>query len=212
MNVPARDLRRQEELDATRAVRRRRAVEAATALFAQCGFHATAMADVAREAGLSLKALYDSFPSKEALFEAVLADVGDRFSELLEPPEPAADPVQWLLSFIDRMVVLLEANTSALRLYSRGADGIPTVLRDNGVNPFAGFTAHVTNLLTKVICDAQRTGAAAGFEPAVLARGLFNLVVAETRHRLEADDPMHGAVADLSPIVTVLLRPLATPT
>ena len=160
MHLTPRDLRRQQELEATRAVRRRAAVAAATDLFAQQGFHATAMADVAKAAGMSLKALYDAFASKEALFEAVLIDAGERFSVLLEAPAPAEDPVAWLLTFVDRLVELLAANSSALCLYSRGADGIPASLRSKGVNPFTGFMVRLSEMLATVIRHAQDQGAA----------------------------------------------------
>jgi AcrR family transcriptional regulator len=180
-------------------------VAAAIDLFAQRGFHASAMADVAAMAGLSLKALYDSFPSKEALFEAALADVGDRFSVLLETPERGADPARWLLDFAEGMIGLLAANTSALRLYSRGPDGIPPALHDRGVDPFTGFMTRLTGTLADAIRDVQRLGGAVGMDAAVLARSIVTLTIAETRHRLEAGEPVAGAAADLSPILAGLL-------
>lgn len=206
MYLTPRDLRRQQELEATRTVRRRAAVAAATDLFAQQGFHATAMTDIAKAAGMSLKALYDCFVSKEALFEAVLIDVGERFSALLEAPAPAEDPVEWLLSFVDRLVELLAANSSALRLYSRGADGIPAALRRKGVNPFTGFMERLSEMLATVIRHAQDQGTANGnIEPTVLARAMLNLVITETRHRLEAGESVRDGTADLVSILAAIL-------
>lgn len=207
MYLTPRDLRRQQELEATRAVRRDAAVAAATHLFAQRGFHATAIADVAKTAGLSLKALYEVFSSKEALFEAVLADVGERFSALLEEPGPAENPRVWLLGFVDRLVAMLASNSSALCLYSRGADGIPAALRNKGVNPFTGFMLQVAEMLAAVIRDAQDKGLGGdGIEPAVLARAILNMVITETRHRLEVGQPVQSAAADLSSILAAILR------
>lgn len=207
MSTTRQELRRQEERDATRAIRRRACVTAATELFAQQGFHATAMTDVANTAGLSLKALYDGFPSKEALFEAVLREVGDRFSNLLETSTWAADPTRRLLDVVERLVELLAANTSALRMYSRGADGIPAALRDKGVDPFAAFLNRLTDLLADAIRDIQLAGGAQGIDAAVLARGILTVTIAETRHRVETNQPASGAATDLKPIVTALLRP-----
>lgn len=216
MDLTPRAQVRQQELDATRAVRRRAAVAAATDLFAQQGFHATAMADIARAAGVSLKALYDSFASKEALFEAVLADVGERFAGLMEPPTAADDPAAWLLDFVDRLVGLLADNSSALCLYSRGADGIPEALRSKGVNPFTGFMVRLAEMLATVIRDVQHVGSVdgadgadgigpGGVDPDVLARAVLNLVIAEARHRLEAGRPVRGAGEDLKPILAAAL-------
>jgi AcrR family transcriptional regulator len=206
MSMLARERRRQEEQDATRTVRRRAAVAAATDMFARRGFHATTMADVASTAGLSLKALYECFPSKETLFGATLAEVGDRFSVLLEPRERGADPGRWLLGFVDRTVELVAANTSALRLYSRGADGIPPTLRDRGLDPFAGFMTRLEDALADAIRDVQDSGGARDIDAAVLARGILTLTIAETRHRLETGERVSGAAGVLTPIVAALLR------
>ena len=205
MNVTPRAQVRQQELDATRAVRRRAAVAAATELFAQRGFHATAMADIARAAGVSLKTLYDSFASKEELFEAVLADVAERFAGLMEPPAPADDPVAWLLDFVDRLVGLLADNSSALCLYSRGADGIPEALRSKGVNPFTGFMVRLAEMLAAVIRDVHHGAGAGRVDPDVLARAILNLVIAEARNRLAVGRPVRGAGEDLKPILAAVL-------
>ena len=155
---------------------------------------------------MSLKALYDAFASKEALFEAVLIDAGERFSVLLEAPAPAEDPVAWLLTFVDRLVELLAANSSALCLYSRGADGIPASLRSKGVNPFTGFMVRLSEMLATVIRHAQDQGAAnKNVEPAVLARAMLNLAITETRHRLEAGQSVRDGAAALTSILAAAL-------
>ena len=57
--------------EATRAARRGQIVAAAVACFARTGYHATTMADVAAEAGVSKGTPYLYFDSKEALFIAL---------------------------------------------------------------------------------------------------------------------------------------------
>jgi AcrR family transcriptional regulator len=54
------------------AERRAALVEAAEAIFLAQGYGATSMDDVAQAVGMSKKTLYQVFPSKEALFEAVV--------------------------------------------------------------------------------------------------------------------------------------------
>ena len=54
-----------------RAARREQIVEAALACFARAGYHATTMADVAAQAGVSKGTPYLYFESKEALFIAL---------------------------------------------------------------------------------------------------------------------------------------------
>jgi AcrR family transcriptional regulator len=55
-------------------MRRQQILDAALACFSRRGYHSTSMEDIAREAGLSIGALYTYFSSKEDLFFA-LADV-----------------------------------------------------------------------------------------------------------------------------------------
>lgn len=56
---------------ATRAARRSQIIAAAVRCFARAGYHATTMADVAGQAGVSKGTPYLYFPSKEALFIAL---------------------------------------------------------------------------------------------------------------------------------------------
>jgi len=57
----------------TAAARQGAIIEAATGIFLRYGFKKTSMDDVARAAGLSRQALYLYFPTKEALFKAIVA-------------------------------------------------------------------------------------------------------------------------------------------
>jgi TetR/AcrR family transcriptional repressor of uid operon len=57
--------------EATRAARREQIIAAALACFARAGYHATTMADVAAQAGVSKGTPYLYFGSKEALFIAL---------------------------------------------------------------------------------------------------------------------------------------------
>jgi TetR/AcrR family transcriptional repressor of uid operon len=79
--------------DATRSARRGQIIGAALACFARTGYHATTMADVAAQAGVSKGTPYLYFPSKEALFIALheewdcaLADRVDAAVQALAEP------------------------------------------------------------------------------------------------------------------------------
>ena len=56
--------------------RRRQLLDVACQVFAERGFHATSMDDVATRAGVTKPVLYQHFPSKRALFVELLDDVG----------------------------------------------------------------------------------------------------------------------------------------
>ena len=63
--------------------RRRQLLDVACTEFAERGFHATAMDDLAAAAGVTKPVFYQHFESKRALFIAVLDDVGGRLLEVL---------------------------------------------------------------------------------------------------------------------------------
>jgi AcrR family transcriptional regulator len=63
--------------------RRSLILEAAARVFGEHGFEATRMDDVADEAGVAKALLYKHFPSKDALFEALLTQQGDDFATAL---------------------------------------------------------------------------------------------------------------------------------
>lgn len=77
------------------AERRRRVIDAAEAIFLVEGYRATTMDEVARRAGMSKKTLYQVFPTKEVLFEALLAD---RMKILHLPIEDTNQPIETALA------------------------------------------------------------------------------------------------------------------
>jgi len=58
--------------------RRRQLLDVACSVFAERGFHATSMDDIAAAAGVTKPVLYQHFPSKRALFLELLDDLGGR--------------------------------------------------------------------------------------------------------------------------------------
>jgi len=71
---------------------RERILDAAEALFADRGFEGTALRDVAARVGIRTPSLYNHFPSKEALYAAVLERVVEPvlalLSEIVQSPTP----------------------------------------------------------------------------------------------------------------------------
>ena len=92
-------------------MRRDQVLEAALRCFAEQGFHATTMADVIRESGLSAGSVYRYFPSKTALIKAgsegIFTAARGALAELMERPEPVspAEALRHLLNQIMRLAV-----------------------------------------------------------------------------------------------------------
>lgn len=70
--------------------RRRQLLDVACGIFAEHGFHATAMDELAAAAGVTKPVLYQHFPSKRALFVELLEDVGHQLLDELAVATGAA--------------------------------------------------------------------------------------------------------------------------
>lgn len=83
-----------------KAERRQLLVDAASRLFAERGFRAVSLEDLAAEAGVSGPAVYRHFASKEALLADLLIDVSEILLEQGKVRSQMADPVAALRSLI----------------------------------------------------------------------------------------------------------------
>jgi len=140
--------------------RREQILDAGSACFAESGFRATQMREVAERAGLSTGALYRYFPGKEELFEAVIARArpgeARAMSEVLAaaPGESAVDRLRRLPTAMTRWAI--ESHASIRRNFRDygEATGIPFLER--GLSEMVEWTAvH----LETVVREAQDEGA-----------------------------------------------------
>jgi AcrR family transcriptional regulator len=83
-----------------KAERRRQLVGAASRLFAERGFRAVSMEDLAAEAGVSGPAVYRHFASKEALLANLLIDVSEQLLEQGTQHASNASPLDALTSLV----------------------------------------------------------------------------------------------------------------
>jgi AcrR family transcriptional regulator len=79
-----------------KAERRQQLIRAASRLFAERGFRAVSMEDLAAEAGVSGPAVYRHFASKEALLADLLIDVSQQLLEQGSQRAKAASPIESL--------------------------------------------------------------------------------------------------------------------
>jgi len=99
-------------------VRTRQILDAALAEFAQHGFDAARMEDIARRAGLSKAGIYAHYSGKEALLEALLGAA----------LTPSAEPRDWLLAGGGNLRAVVEAFVD--QLYDRlAAPEVVAVMR-----------------------------------------------------------------------------------
>ena len=113
------------------ADRRRSILEAATAAFAARGFDGARTREIAEAAGISEALLYQHFPSKQALHEAVLEHVArqqDHNFSVLQLPEPSTRGlVEMLWRYFDACVHIRPSSPASvgqrMLLLSLAGDG-----------------------------------------------------------------------------------------
>ena len=98
-----------------------RILDAAEDLFAENGYSATSLADVADRVGIRSPSLYNHFKNKEALYQAVLERLMEIFSEPLN--ELAREPVTYerVFQWLETIVRQHHANPNLARMLQHAA-------------------------------------------------------------------------------------------
>lgn len=102
-----------------RQVRRERMLDAATLVFAEKGFEAAAMDDIAFAAGMTKPTLYRYFSSKESLFEAVFVNALDLLvAAISDAIAQNKGPISQLEAIIRAIVPTFREHLASLRSMS----------------------------------------------------------------------------------------------
>jgi AcrR family transcriptional regulator len=126
----------------SREQRREAILDAAGEVFTTKGYDATRMEDVARIAGIAKGLLYKHFPSKDALFDALVDRQGQRYvaelRELLDSTDVSATPQEatsrglalWLHQFSTDRATFQLTDPGSHRAYDRLRDQMRAVIAD----------------------------------------------------------------------------------
>ncbi|MGH3624294.1 MAG: TetR family transcriptional regulator [Sciscionella sp.] len=127
----------------TGAERRQQLLDVARALFAEKGFDAASVEEIAHRAGVSKPIVYEHFGGKEGIYAVVV----DREMHWL------LDAIVGALSISDTSRVLLERAATALLDYvESSADGFRILVRDS---PVASSTGTFASLLSDVASQVE---------------------------------------------------------
>src|SRR5687767_9372770 len=108
--------------DSARQVFREGLHAAAEAVFAEKGFAATKMTDIAERAGVAEGTLYNYFPSKEEIFEEIMAARSGAFMAALTPSGDAKTPLDRLEEIVRQTLAHLDQNSALFAMFiERGA-------------------------------------------------------------------------------------------
>lgn len=174
-------------------------LEAAKRLFAERGFHATRMSDVAAAAGVSHGTIFWHFGSKEELFHELMDE--EERALRLHIDEAVGDGTG---NMFRRSVLatfeFFESDRDAVRLLFRD----PLVLGERFDRHLGGIYEGFIDDIEKSISDAQRAGQVIDAPARVIAFSVAALISGLALRRLVTDDGLPASeVADL--VVTMIL-------
>jgi AcrR family transcriptional regulator len=192
--------------DESKALRRSQLLDAATRVFAEKGYHATTIADVARAAQVSYGSVYWYFDSKEALFRALMSDcesaLRDHVDQALRTPG-SDDAMAPFRAAVRAAFEFFEANPPLVKLLFRDAQTLGRGIEAHLVGIYEGFVSDIE----RIVVPAQEAGTVVDAPSRMVAFSIAALVGQIALRRSSADDGFDaGQVADF--VVNLLLNGL----
>lgn len=154
-------------------------LQAATAVFTRMGYGPARMADIAREAGVSHGLAYRYFPTKDAMYVAVVDAVTEGAGRLVtEVEELPQSPIGHLREICARMLEGARESPAfvLIMLQAASSGAVPEQARDT----LRRSALKVESGLAKLIAEAQAAGQTGAGDPNVLARALASTVCGMT--------------------------------
>lgn len=137
--------------------RRRQLLDVACDVFADRGFSATIMDDVAFAAGVTKPVLYQHFESKRALFISVLEDCGEQLSSsIVHATQEGATLREQMTQGFTAYFDFVRNNDSGFRLLFGASARNDTDFAEVTNRVLEHFADSVTSLIIKDIPDAER--------------------------------------------------------
>lgn len=186
--------------DADKERRRRELLAAAKSLFAERGFQATTIADVARQAGVSYGVVYWYFDSKDDLFHALMADeeahLRERIAEALAAAPPDASLRRALRDAVRATFEYFDEDRSSAALLFRDS----LTLSDDFERHLFGIYGRFTDELESGLRTAQDAGGVRPAPSRLVAFSAAAIIGQMALRRLSTDD---GLTADEAAAFTV---------
>jgi AcrR family transcriptional regulator len=189
---------------------RRRIEDTAERLFRTMGYQKTAVADIARELGMSPANVYRFFPSKSAINEAIaarmLGGVEAEIWAIARGEGPPAERLADLLRTLHRRHI-------GLFFTERRLHDMVTAAMSEHWGVIERFIHACTTAIRHVLMDGMATGAFARLDPEATARSVklavmtfvHPVIIAECVGRAETEERL---AEDLEGVIALLLRGL----
>ena len=195
--------RRRAVSDADKSQRRDEIMAAAKMVFARKGFHATTIADIAKEAGLAYGSIYWYFDSKDDLFHALMAVEEQALRAHVRAAVSASTESDGETPFrtaVQATLEFFEADKATVKLLFRDA----YALGDKFEKHLGGIYERFIDDIENFIVVAQPRGQVVVAPPRMVAYTRAALIGQLAHRRLSTDDGVTAAeVADF--VVSLVL-------
>lgn len=195
----------------TRIQRAKREVilEAGLTVFSEAGFRGATLDRIATEAGLSKPNLLYYYPSKEAIYDALLTGMLETWLDPLRALDPKGDPVEEILAYVRRKLQMSRDFPRESRLFANEiVQGAPRIMR-----ALEGDLRTLVAQVAEVIKGWVAQGRLAPVDPHHLLFSVWALTQhyadfdVQVRAVLNADDPFDGAEQHLDHLFRRMLTP-----
>lgn len=176
------------------AQRRDQLLGTAVGVFAENGYHATSMNDVADAAGVTKPVLYQHFGSKRDLFVELLTEIGNELKgTIAKATTDAAGPRHQVEDGMRAYFRFVDANTDSFRvLFGAGARRDPE---------FSSFARDVEESIAGSIAELIVVDGQPAEHRDVLAHGIVGMTESASRHWLA-----HGRTPDVDTLAEQMSR------
>ncbi|ASP18744.1 HTH-type transcriptional regulator RutR [Antarctobacter heliothermus] len=189
--------------------KRQQILEAGLTVFSEAGFRGATLDRIASEAGLSKPNLLYYYPSKEAIYEALLRDLLETWLDPLQAIDSNGEPVEEILAYVRRKLQMSRDFPRESRLFANEiVQGAPRIMP-----ALEGELRDLVDTLATVIKGWIAAGRLAPVDPRHLLFSVWSLTQhyadfdVQVRAVLNDDDPFPGAETHLD----LLFRRLLTP-
>lgn len=166
-------------------------LEAALEVFSTFGFRGSTLDQIATQAGLSKPNLLYYFPSKEAVHKALLDGLLDTWLDPLRAIDPAGDPLEEILGYMQRKLEMSRIYPRESRLFANEIlQGAPRIL-----DALQGDLKALVDEKSEII----RTWSAQGLIADVHPRHLLFSIWSLTQHYADFDVQVHAVLGDEEP-------------
>jgi AcrR family transcriptional regulator len=187
-------------------VRRQQVLDAAFSLIVDQGYPAATMEAIARQANLAKTVVYNAYPRRGPLLQALLERETARALAMLvsKPPPSDSDPGAVLVAWVERAAESIAANPSLWRLVLAPTEGTPPAVRKAVGMGRAVVLGRIRALLDPVLAGRPEL---AGLDADLAARSL--LAICEQGALLMINQPGEYSVERMTRFAREFLAVLA---